>query len=107
TDSFLRQKARQLPTDAPGIIVIEVSGAVGGMAAAWETAILRRLHPGQHTRVSAVVLLESGICPLDGGEAWAHRAKVIRNPNAALNAPVWALAPFELLADHPWHAFGA
>jgi hypothetical protein len=100
---FMRRKARQLPSDAPGIVVLHVSGAVGAMKT-WKAVLRHRLRPDQHTRVSAVVLIESGMHGTSTGEAWMHSATVLVNDHAAMPAPAWALAPFNAWSDGEVHA---
>jgi hypothetical protein len=99
---FLSNEAQQLPKDTPGIIVLHVSGAVGGMKS-WEPLLRQRLRPNLHTRVSAVVLLESGSTWTEQGEAWAHHAAVIVNEHAVIPVPAWALAPFDSLTHGDWY----
>ena len=100
---FLSRKAQQLPTDAPGIVALDVSGAIGARKT-WEAELRKRLHAHQHTRVSAIVLIESGMHPTPAGEAWMHSAAVLVNEHAAIPAPSWALAPFHAWADGEAHA---
>jgi hypothetical protein len=99
---FLSNEAQQLPKDSSGIIVLHVSGAVGDMKA-WEPLVRQRLRPNLHTRVSAVVLIESGMTWTEHGEAWAHHAAVIVNEHAAIPLPAWALAPFDGLTHGDWY----
>jgi len=87
-ETFIRHEARQLPTDAPGLIMIYTSGTVGAMKA-WRELIERRLQPGLHTRVSAVCLFSSGQRPTEQGEDWRIECKVILNPHARLPLPEW------------------
>jgi hypothetical protein len=87
-ETFIRHEARQLPTDAPGLIMIFTSGTVGAMKA-WRGLIERRLQPELHTRVSAVCLFSSGIWPSEEGEDWRVECKLILNPHARLPPPPW------------------
>jgi hypothetical protein len=48
-EEFLRAEARQLPTDAPGLVMIFPGGS--GWKT-WEPVLRSRLQPGMHTRVS-------------------------------------------------------
>lgn len=59
-DRVLRREAKQLSRDAPGAVLIELTG-VGGGAAYWRPLIERRLQPNLHTRIGAVVLFERSI----------------------------------------------
>jgi hypothetical protein len=100
---MLRQEARQLPVEAPGVVVLQVSGATTSLVA-WQTLLKPRLHPGQHTRVSAIVLLQSGIASQAEGEAWVHQMKLIENEHARHACPDWALGPFRAWDDGQSHA---
>ena len=87
-ETFIRHEARQLPADAPGLIMIFTSGNVGAMKA-WRALIERRFQPSLNTRVSAVCLFSSGIRPTDQGEDWRPECKLILNPHAAHVLPSW------------------
>jgi hypothetical protein len=91
--AMLTKEASQLPTGSPGVVILDVSGAAGAMKT-WETVLRRRLHPSQHTRVSAVVLIQSGIGPTPEGEAWVHEAVIIENSHASWPCPRLVLEPF-------------
>ncbi len=87
-ESFLTTEARQLPTEAPGLIMIQVGRAPGGFTS-WEPLIIRRFQPTIHTRVSAVCLLGGGWVPTPDGEKLLPQTKLLRNPHAALPLPRW------------------
>jgi hypothetical protein len=87
-ETFIRHEARQLPTDAPGLIMVFTSGNVGAMKA-WRALIERRLQPNLHTRVSAVCLFGSGQLPTEQGEDWRIQCKLIPNPHARFPLPSW------------------
>jgi hypothetical protein len=53
-DDFLRKEARQLPNDAPSLIMVEMSRAPGGFRS-WEPILEGRFQPTVHTRVGASV----------------------------------------------------
>jgi hypothetical protein len=57
---LLEAEARQLPIDAPGVVVLDVSGVVGGHKH-WVPLIQRRLQPKINTRISAVVVLDRAL----------------------------------------------
>jgi hypothetical protein len=54
---FLESEAKQLPKDLPGLIVVQVSHALGAFKT-WEPILQRRLQPNLHTRVTNVTLSE-------------------------------------------------
>ena len=87
-ERFLGREARQLPTDAPGLIVIQMGRAPGGFKS-WEPAIRQRFQPTIHTRVSAVCLLGGGSVATPEGEKQLSETKLIVNPHAALLLPGW------------------
>lgn len=96
-DDFLRREARQLPKDSPGLVMVEMSGAPGGIKS-WEPLLRRRFQPNLHTRVSAVCLFISGHELTPAGEAWIPHTKLIVNPYAHVRIPAWigaALTRFE------------
>jgi hypothetical protein len=82
-DEFLRKEAKQLPKDAPGIVMIDVSDASGGMRT-WRPLLEKRLQPNMHTRVSAICLFASLSYPSDAGESWRMETKLLLNKNAAM-----------------------
>lgn len=88
---FLKRKAKQLPDDSPGMIMVEMSGASGGMKA-WEPLLRRRFQPTIHTRVSAVCLFTSGHEASPPGEAWIPETKLLLNQYARLPLPEWIIA---------------
>jgi hypothetical protein len=88
-DAFLRSEARQLPRNAPGLIMIQTSGATGAFRQ-WAPLLTARLQPNQHTRVSAICLFQSGMAPSPTGlEEWQPEARAIVNPHAPLPIPQW------------------
>lgn len=87
-ETFIRHEARQLPTDAPGLIMIQTSGTVGAMKA-WCSLIEPRFQPRLHTRVSAVCLFGSAVRPTPAGEEWTPACKIISNPHARFPLPLW------------------
>jgi hypothetical protein len=87
-EAFMTSEARQLSTDAPGMIMIYTSGNIGAMKA-WRALIERRLQPNIHTRVSAVCLYSSGFRSTDNGDDWLIACKLIPNPHARNPLPRW------------------
>jgi len=89
-EAFLDSEARQLPKDAPGLIMIQTSGATGAFKQ-WEPTLRRRLRPKLHTRVSGICLFQSGMVPTEKGEAWRPESRTLVNPNAPLQLPAWVV----------------
>jgi len=85
-DDFLRKEAKQLPKDAPGVVMIDVSEASGGMRT-WRPLLEKRLQPNIHTRVSGICLFQSSSYPSDAGETWRIETKLLLNKNAAMQLP--------------------
>jgi hypothetical protein len=86
--AFLDSETKQLPKDAPGLIMIQTAGAVGAMKA-WRALIERRFQPTIYTRVSAVCLFSSGQWLTQDGEEWRPQTKLIPNPHARFALPAW------------------
>jgi hypothetical protein len=96
-EDFLRKEARQLPTDEPGLIMVDLSQAPGGIVS-WQPVLRRRFQPTIHTRVSAVCLFISGQELTSEGDAVVPRTRVIANTHAKYPLPDWigtALATFQ------------
>ena len=85
---FIQLEAAQLPTDAPGLIMIQTANAVGAMHA-WEPLIQRRFQPTINTRISAVCLYTSNQRATSSGTTWTLEAKLIINPHARFALPAW------------------
>jgi hypothetical protein len=60
-EEFLRQEARQLPNDAPGLIMIQTANTPGAFRT-WGTLLARGFHPTLHTRVGAACLFSWRNC---------------------------------------------
>ena len=90
-EAFMTGEARQLSTDAPGLIMIGMAHAAGGMKV-WEPLILRRFQPTIHTRVSAVCLFGGGMVSTTAGEAILDETKLLVNPHARFSLPLWIAA---------------
>jgi hypothetical protein len=86
---FLWAEARQLPKDAPGLIMVQVANAPGAFKT-WEPILRRLLQPNLHTRISAICLFNSSLESTSEGEAWIPRTKLILNTNAKHPLPDWA-----------------
>lgn len=87
-ERFLRTEARQLPTDAPGLVLVQMSGAPGGFKT-WEGLLRRRFQPDLHTRVSAVCLFGGGLVGTPDGEKWLPETKLLVNQYARFALPQW------------------
>jgi hypothetical protein len=85
---FVRQEAQQLPSDAPGLIMIDVGSAPGAFRK-WEPLINRRFQPTINTRVSGVCLFSSGVILTPDGGACPSQTKLLVNPHAKLPLPPW------------------
>jgi hypothetical protein len=90
-DAVLDAEAQQLPKTAPGLVMLQTSGATGAFKL-WEPMLRKRLQPKLHTRVSAICLFESGMHPQETGVEWRPETKVLANENAALKLPQWITA---------------
>jgi hypothetical protein len=89
-EAFLRREAKQLPTDSPGLIMVQMPHAPGGILT-WEPILRRRVPAGIHTRVSAVCLFQGWHAPILVGDAWSHKTKLIQNPHASRPLPAWIM----------------
>ena len=83
-----RVEAKQLPKEAPGLIMVQMWRAPGGFRT-WEPILRRRLQPRLHTRVSAVCLFQSGLEPTPDGEAWIPHTRIVSNSHAVRPLPNW------------------
>jgi hypothetical protein len=87
-ERFLTEEARQLPTDAQGLIMVDMARAPGGFRT-WEPILRRRLQPTMHTRVGGIGLFGSGLLPTPEGEAVLSETKFISNAYARIPLPSW------------------
>jgi hypothetical protein len=87
-EAFLRSEARQLPKDAPGLIMIGTSRAPGAIRV-WEQVLKQRFQQGLHTRVGGICLFSGGFLPTARGEAWLPQTKLLLNPHSAFALPSW------------------
>jgi hypothetical protein len=93
-DDFLRREARQLPPNAPGLVMIDMAEASGGMRT-WRPLLRRRLQPNLHTRVGAICLFRAGVYPSDAGESTRIETKVLVNAHATTELPTWLISDLE------------
>lgn len=85
-EQFLRDEARQLSKDGPGLIIVDMSRTPGGTKS-WQQLLLKRLQPNMHTRVSGICMFRSSHQIPDG--SITHRARLIKNPYAKFPLPTW------------------
>ncbi|MFJ1973104.1 hypothetical protein ACIO93_31045 [Streptomyces sp. NPDC087903] len=85
---FLDSARKQLPTNVPGLVMVDVSGALGAMKT-WRAVIERRFQPAMYTRVSGVCLFSSAVHLTDSGHEWRPETQLIRNPHARIALPEW------------------
>jgi hypothetical protein len=97
-ERFLTSEARQLPVDAPGLIMVEMARAPGGFHS-WGPAVRRRFQPAIHTRVGGVCLFSSGLVPTDRGEASLFQTKLIANRHAKIPLPAWIKTTVEAAGE--------
>jgi hypothetical protein len=82
---FLATEAAQLPEDAPGLIMIQTSGAPAAIKE-WLPVIEGELALDLYRHVSGVCLFQSGFY---AGESWRVSTKLIPNPGAVHRLPAW------------------
>jgi hypothetical protein len=87
-EAMLNAEARQLPKDAPGLIMAGVGGAAGAMET-WKPALLRRFQPKIHTRVGGVCLWRGGLLTTPKGEDQVFETKIILNQHARFPLQSW------------------
>ncbi len=90
-EAFLTSEARQLPTDAPGLVMIDMGNAPGGFKE-WVPLLERRLQPKIHTRVGGICLFFEAILPTERGIAQLMETRLFRNPHARLPLPAWIVS---------------
>lgn len=88
-EAFLTHEARQLPRDAPGIVMFEITAGALGALKSWKPLLSRRLQPNLHTRVSAICLYEAGYESTPAGAACVAHTAYVANPHARKPAPSW------------------
>jgi hypothetical protein len=105
-EQFLRTEARQLPTDAPAIVMLYVGRATGAMHN-WAAVMARQFQPTKHTRVGGVCLFQASLTPTEEGHAWRPKTQLIVNSYSAIALPEWVLGALtkategeEELPDH-------
>lgn len=94
--SFLQHKARQLPDDAPGLVMVQMSRAQGGFTT-WEPVLRKSFE--RYKWVSGVCMFMSGSNSIDNKEAWLPETKLIINPYATLVLPQWTVDQLNWVPD--------
>jgi hypothetical protein len=84
---FARKAAEQLPTYAPGLIMIQ-TGTLNAMRT-WRSLIENIFQQKKHTRVSAVCLFSGAQRRTPEGAIWEAQTKLVINPHARLALPTW------------------
>ena len=81
---LLAGELHHFPKGSPNVLVIDCGGVPGGVAD-WVPSITRCFQPGQNTRISAVIMYQTGMLgtPLQLNRAW----KVLPNPHGANALP--------------------
>jgi hypothetical protein len=96
-ERFVSREARQLPNDAPGLIMIEVAHAPGAYSS-WGSLISRRLRPDMNTRVGGICLFSSGQILTEDGPMAVDRTKLILNPHAPIKLPEWVVESLSVVS---------
>ena len=91
---LLAGELHHFPKSSPNVLVIDCGGVPGGVGD-WVPSITRCFQPAQNTRISAVMLYQSGMIgtPLQFNRAW----KVLPNPHAANPLPTVLLDALKTL----------
>lgn len=93
-EEFLKRKAKQLPNDCPGLIMIDTSNVRGALRG-WTATLKRRFQPSVNTRVGGVCMFHRGHELTAVGEEIVHRASLIANPHAAFAIPSWIVSSLD------------
>jgi len=101
---FIDDEARQLPREAPGLVMVNM-GNVVTTRGAWKQLVQERFQPNIHTRVSAVCLFESGVVPNGPSLDARIAAAALHNEHARLALPDWLASnlgswPETLMPEH-------
>jgi len=99
-EAFLHKEAQQLPSDSPGMIMVEMSRVPGGTKS-WGPVIQRRFQSKLHTRVSAVCIFWSWHQVTMDGDASIAETKLIANPNARFPLSTWITDALSRAASAP------
>jgi len=102
-EEILRGEARQLPKEAPGLVMIDVPTNAKELRA-WVSFIGRRLQPTIHTRVSGVCLFSGGVAPVGDRYGWLLQTKLLTNPHAKFQLPSWIQTAIKSAGEEFEHA---
>lgn len=91
---LLRREAKQLPSDFPGVVMLDVTNAPGSFES-WGTIFQSRLVPLAHSKVSAICLFSQTVGPIQGRYSCFFRTKFILNPHAKQIVPSWVSTAIE------------
>jgi hypothetical protein len=87
---FLATEAAQLPDDSPGMIMIQMSAATGGMKK-WAPTLEKELSLDDlYENVSVICLFASVLVGTERGESERVETVLVRNLDAARPLPEWA-----------------
>lgn len=87
-EKFIHREAAQIPEDAPGLIMVDMTNTRSGFRA-WEPLVRRRFQPAVHTRVGGICLFASGIVLGQTSLACHSDTSVLINPHAKIALPSW------------------
>jgi len=87
-DRFLADEAAQLPSDHPGLIMVDASGEPTPFAS-WAPILSHRFQPSIYTRVSGICLFAPRLLPMSDGLLWVPQVRLHINPHAKLALPQW------------------
>jgi hypothetical protein len=87
-DKFLADEAAQLPTDYPGLIMVDTSREPAAFAS-WAPILSRRFQPNIHTRVGGLCLFAPQLLPIRDTLVWVPRVQLHVNPHAKRALPQW------------------
>ncbi len=90
-NQFLATEAAQLPGDAPGLIMVQTSGAPGALKK-WIPVLEAEFQLELYRQVSGVCLFMGGHYLTDRGEEQRIETKLVLNKGAKHQLPVWLQA---------------
>jgi hypothetical protein len=101
----LDEEAAQLPTDAAGLVMVDVTAQPTAFTS-WPELVARRFTPVQHTRVGGVLLFSGAVTVAVHGLAWVISVKLMNNPHARIPVPAWILAVIDEMRAETQRATG-